>query len=226
MQTLQPTKTLVEKVYDTILDALCDGTFKPGERLTQEDIAARLNVSRQPVTHAIALLKDQAFLAAHGRQGVTVTEVDKDFFREIYELRAAIEPLAVQLATHRLGAADISKGREIIKEGQRMLALGDSDGALKADIAFHRFIHTLSANSLIVRTMDYLGNHLRFGMRQVLRTPGMSNGVWQEHSEILEQMIGGNAEAAANAMRRHLLDAFERVGRPEDGHGLKPTRPI
>lgn len=72
LESLAPPKSLVDQVYEVILDALCDGTFKPGERLTQESIAARLNVSRQPVTHALAVLKAQGFLA-QGRQGLTVT---------------------------------------------------------------------------------------------------------------------------------------------------------
>jgi DNA-binding transcriptional MocR family regulator len=57
----------------------CATAHSPGERLTQENIAARLNVSRQPVTHALAVLKAQGFLA-QGRQGLTVTAVDPDFF--------------------------------------------------------------------------------------------------------------------------------------------------
>ena len=101
LESLAPPKSLVDQVYEVILDALCDGTFKPGERLTQESIAARLNVSRQPVTHALAVLKVQGFLA-QGRQGLTVTAVDPDFFEAIYQIRSAVEPLAVKLATPRL----------------------------------------------------------------------------------------------------------------------------
>ena len=64
MDALLSAKSLVDQAYGVILDAVCDGTLKPGERLTQEDIASRLNVSRQPVTHALALLKAQGFLDA------------------------------------------------------------------------------------------------------------------------------------------------------------------
>src|ERR1700728_890214 len=59
LESLESPRSLVDQAYEVILDALCDGTFKPGERLTQESIAARLNVSRQPVTHAFAVLKAQ-----------------------------------------------------------------------------------------------------------------------------------------------------------------------
>ena len=68
MDTLSPQKSLVDQAYERILDAVCDGTFRPGERLTQEEIAARLNVSRQPITHALAMLKTQGFLTEAGRR--------------------------------------------------------------------------------------------------------------------------------------------------------------
>ena len=61
MEFLTSPKNLVDQAYEVILDALSDGTFKSGGRLTQEDIAARLNVSRQPVTHALAVLTIQMF---------------------------------------------------------------------------------------------------------------------------------------------------------------------
>lgn len=92
MQSLEPSTSLVDQAYTVILDALCDGTFKPGERLTQDDIAARLSVSRQPVTHALAVLKAQGFLMQSGRRGLTVTAVEPEFFQAIYQFRSAVEP--------------------------------------------------------------------------------------------------------------------------------------
>ena len=54
MRQIQPKKTLVEQTYETLVDAICSGELPPGERLAQEEIATRLNVSRQPVNNALA----------------------------------------------------------------------------------------------------------------------------------------------------------------------------
>jgi FCD domain. len=67
--------------------------------------------------------------------------------------------------------------------------------------------------------------HLRRAMGQVLRYPGMSISVWQEHSRILEAMIRGDAERAAELMRRHLVEAYERVGKSQGAGGLPPGGP-
>ena len=98
MESLQPSPTIVEQVYRTILDAICDGRLEPGERLTQESVAQKLSVSRQPVGQALLLLKQQKFVSEAGRRGLMVAPLDRDFMRSIYELRLGIEPLAATLA--------------------------------------------------------------------------------------------------------------------------------
>ena len=211
MESLTPTKSLVDQAYEVILDALSDGTFKPGERLTQEDIAARLNVSRQPVTHALAVLKAQGFLVNTGRRGLTVTEIEPSFFEAIYQLRSAVEPLAVKLATPRITKQAIVRGRSLVEHGRNMVVAGDARAVLQADMDFHSFIYDLSGNPIIGETMRLHWYHLRRAMGQVLLYPGMSISVWQEHDRILEAMVRADPDSATELMRRHVVDAFERV---------------
>lgn len=225
MESLEPPKSLVDQAYEVILDALCDGTFKPGERLTQEDIAARLNVSRQPVTHALAVLKAQGFLAPSGRRGLTVTAVEPEFFEAIYQFRSAVEPLAVRLATPRLTQQAILRGRSLVEHGRNMVVAGDARAGLQADMDFHSFIYDLSGNPIVGETMRLHWRHLRRAMGQVLRYPGMSISVWQEHGRILESMVRGDADGAAELMRRHLVEAYERVREPSETKRDSKSKP-
>jgi DNA-binding GntR family transcriptional regulator len=211
VQSLEQSTSLVDQAYTVILDALCDGTFKPGERLTQDDIATRLSVSRQPVTHALAVLKAQGFLVQSGRRGLTVTAVEPEFFEAIYQFRSAVEPLAVKLATPRLTKNAIVRGRSLVEHGRNLVVAGDARATLQADMDFHAFLYDLSGNPIIGETMRLHWLHLRRAMGQVLRYPGMSISVWQEHSRILERMISGDTDGAADLMRRHVMDAYERV---------------
>ena len=211
LESIEPPRHLVDQVYEVILDALCNGTFKPGERLTQEDIAARLNVSRQPVTHALTLLKAQGFLTQTGKRGLTVTTVDADFFKAIYEFRSVVDALAVKLATPRLTKQAIQEARDLVDNGRKAATSNNSRASLQADMDFHQFIYANSGNPIIEETMRLHWRHLYRGMGQILRHPGMSVAVWKEHAEILERMIEGDGDGAAEIMRRHLSDAYERV---------------
>jgi DNA-binding GntR family transcriptional regulator len=223
MQSLSPQKTLVEQAYRTILDAICDGTFKPGERLTQDEIAARLNVSRQPVMSALALLKSQGFLQDAGRRGLAVAPIDPARFEAIYQLRSAVEPLAVRLATARITAADAARGRELVAQGKRLAASGDAKSILQADVDFHAWIYSLSGNPLISETMQLNWQHLRRAMGEVLRQPAMSKPVWDEHGRIVEAMAAGDADRAAQLMYDHIVVAYRRV-RPQLGSAEPAVR--
>ena len=80
---------------------------------------------------------------------------------------------------------------------------------------FHLFIYNLSGNPLILETMRLYWRHIRRAMGLVLSCPGMPISVWQEHRRILEHMIRGDADEASEVMRLHLIDACERVLKPE-----------
>lgn len=209
MKSLTPKKNLIDQAYETILDAVLDGSFRPGERLTQEDIAARLNVSRQPVMQALALLKKQGFLADSGRRGLKVSAIDPAYFDTIYQYRAAIEPLAVRLATQRLKRDDIRRGQALIEEGKQKAAAGDAKGSLQADMDWHNFLYEVSGNSIVQDTMLMHWRHMRRGMAQALSPPARPVASWEEHARIFEAMIAGDAERAADLMLDHLSHAHD-----------------
>lgn len=210
MESLVSPTTLVDQAYAAILDAICEGTLKPGERLTQSDVAERLNVSRQPIHNALLVLKSQGFLQETGRRGLCVAPLDPALFEAIYQFRSAIEPLAVRLATARMKPADLASGEVLIAQG--MKAVKDQGGAaVRADMAFHSWIYDLSGNVMIVETMRLNWQHLRRAMGEVLRHPRLSTRVWDEHRAIVETMATGDGEKAALLMGGHVMSAFEDV---------------
>ena len=102
MEASRTRKSLVDETCEALLDAICCGELTPGERLNQDEIASRLNVSRQPVISALAILKASGFVQDNGRRGLVVTSVEPTQFQSICEFRAEVEPLAINLAASRL----------------------------------------------------------------------------------------------------------------------------
>jgi DNA-binding GntR family transcriptional regulator len=213
MDSLTAPTRFVDQAYAAILDAICAGTLKAGERLTQESIAERLNVSRQPVHNALLLLKAQGFVREAGRRGVSVVPLDPALFRSIYQFRSAIEPLAVKLATPRLNIETIAEGRSLLARGKSAALKTDGKALVAADMAFHSFIYELSGNSLILETMRLNWHHLRRAMGEVLRLRGLARRVWKEHESILESMAEGRAGQAARLMHNHVAMAEQDVAR-------------
>src|SRR6185312_14892625 len=101
MIPLDPSPNLSEQAYARILEAIIDRTLLPGQRVRQNELAEKLGVSRQPVSHALHLLHRQGLVAESGRRGFEVTQLDPARIRQLYEVRGAIDALAAKLAAER-----------------------------------------------------------------------------------------------------------------------------
>src|SRR3954470_18943126 len=125
MIPLDPLPNLIDQVYARILEAIIDRSLPPGQRITQNELAEKLGVSRQPVSHALHLLHRQGLVAESGRRGFEVTELNPQRIRQLYEVRGAIDALAAKLAAQRIKAdapgraqleAALHAGRNIDKD--------------------------------------------------------------------------------------------------------------
>src|SRR5258707_9622225 len=117
MIPLDPLPNLIDQVYARILEAIADRTLPPGHRIRQNELAEKLGVSRQPVSHALHLLHRQGLVAESGRKGFEVTQLDPRRIRQLYEVRGAIDALAARLAAGRI-KADVS-GRAQLEAAPR-----------------------------------------------------------------------------------------------------------
>ena len=211
MDTLAPQPTIVEQAYRAILDAICEGRLEPGERLTQESVAAKLSVSRQPVGQALMLLKQQKFVTEAGRRGLMVAPLDRDFMRWIYELRLGLDPLAAALAAQRATAAHIERGRQVVATGERAIRESSIATLIGADMEFHMLVYEMAGNPLFTDTMGQLWNHLRRAMREVLRQRDYRRQIWTEHDQMLRAIALHDAQGAAALARAHLANAAVSV---------------
>lgn len=200
-------KTIVDQVYTVILDAICDGRLEPGERLTQDKVAEKLNVSRQPVGQALLLLKQQRFVCESGRRGLMVAPLDHEFLKSVYEFRLGIDPLAAGLATMHTTPKTVRQGIKLIEAGETAVRQGSVPELIAADMAFHIHIYQLAGNPIILDTMQLYWNHLRRAMREVLSQIKYREAIWREHRAILDAIAAHDVNKAQVLARRHLHDA-------------------
>lgn len=212
IESLQRAKPLVEQVYERILDAICEGELAPGEAVRQDELAEKLQVSRQPVLTALSQLKVQGFVVERGRRGLQVAPIDRARFDAIYELRSALEPLAASLAATRATKQQIAAGQALVRHGRAVASAGDAHAALLADVDFHEWIYETSGNPLVVQSMQVHWQHLRRSMGEVLRHRDLARDVWNEHAAVLDAIAQGDAEGAAYAINAHVTTAHRRVG--------------
>ncbi len=213
---------LIDQVHDRLLAAVVDGSLVPGERLTQESVAEKLGVSRQPVSHALQILKRRGLLIEHGKRGLAVAPLDADRIRDLYQVREALEVLAAGLAAKRaslgLIARDERKGAEaVLSHGASLGPRAAILDLVRADVAFHTAVHRLSGNTAIAETIADEWPHFMRSIGFVLIDTDIRKRVWQEHAHILDAILAGKAGEAERLTRRHIAsasdDTAERLAR-------------
>lgn len=196
---LESAPDLVDQVYRALLDAISEGSLAPGQRITQEDIAEQLAVSRQPVLQALRLLKKDGFVHDAPGRGVLVAPLDAGWMLSVYEVRGALDALAARLAARqrvRLDPRLIEQGRKAAR-GKNVKAMID------ADMAFHDAIYKASGNPLIGQSALQHWRHLRRVMGAVLREERQREAVWDEHEAIANAIATGDADAAVRLIEEH-----------------------
>jgi DNA-binding GntR family transcriptional regulator len=214
LHKLEVAPDLVDQVYRALLDAISEGSLAPGARITQEEIAEQLAVSRQPVLQALRLLKkDGLVLDAPGR-GILVAPLDAAWLANVYQVRSAIDGLAARLACaggYQLDAALMAQGRKAVRS-KNVKAM------IEADMAFHSAIYAATDNPLIEQTAQLHWRHIRRAMGAVLQSAGLREAVWDEHEAIATAIAAGRADLAEQLMRGHGLRASENLNQQLNQH--------
>jgi DNA-binding GntR family transcriptional regulator len=202
---------LADRVYRAILDAICDGELASGQRITQDELAGRLDVSRQPVLQALRLLKSQGFVRDSGRRGLVVASLDPTFIAHLYEVRSALDGVACRAAAAR-GRMDARLwGPKLIAEGRAAVRSDSIGKMIAADMRFHLFLHELSGNPLIAETAALHWQHIRRVMGGYLRRYRARQAIWDEHAAILDAVGRGDGDAAERLARQHAEAAIANL---------------
>lgn len=190
----------VTAVYRVLLDAITDGTIAPGQRITQEEIAEQLQVSRSPVLQALRLLKSDGLIEDAPGRGVQVAPLDPQRISALYEVRGALDALAARLAARRRALIDPA----LMQRGRQAAEGGDLKTMIDADIAFHNAIYAASGNALIAESANRHWVHLRRVMGAVHRVSSHRATLWDEHQAIADAIAQGDGERAAMLTDLHV----------------------
>ncbi|AHG63361.1 GntR family transcriptional regulator [Advenella mimigardefordensis] len=199
LMKLQSRPDYVDEVYKALLDAISDGSLAPGMRITQEEIAEQMAVSRSPVLQALRLLKKDGFVQDAPGRGILVSPLDPDWTGRLYEIRGALDMLAVRLAAERKVQID----PELIANGRQASQSGVVKALIDTDIAFHSAIYQASGNPLIAETALVHWNHLRRVMGAVLQSSAQRQSIWDEHEAIANAIADGDSKRAVELTDLH-----------------------
>lgn len=192
--------------YTLILEAIDNGTYRPGDRLVEAELAERFGVSRTPVREALQRLETQSMLARDGRS-LIVASLDHNQLAELYVVRAELEGLAARLAAKHATREEVKVLSDMVEADRAHL--GDPPALSRANRRFHRQIHLASHNRYLVQQLELVHRSMALLATTSLAAEGRGEAALAEHLAIVQAIAAGNGDAAQDALRAHISKAFE-----------------
>lgn len=205
-------RTLREVIAQTIRDGIIRGTFKPGQHITEPDLAERFGISRTPIREAFRQLESEGFLETTPRKGTVVAPVTERDVREFYEIKSLLEGHAARKAAARIGAEELAA---MAAANERLIAAHRA-GNLREMVAQHNEFHAIfvraSGNERLAQLIESLV--LRFQRFRVLLS--LSDAIEDfagEHREIIRAFEAADAERAERLVRENARHGEEELVR-------------
>jgi DNA-binding GntR family transcriptional regulator len=202
MRRIKRQPAVTDRVLDEVRRVILSGALPPGAKVTQEQLADQLAVSRAPVRQALLILEREGLVRSDGWQGAVVTPLDPSLIRDTYQFRGEVERFAASDLAARFDF-DVAPLRAITAEGHQAAPTGDVLELIDVDLRFHTGLYDAVGNHVLSEVMRGQWNHIRRVMGATLSLTGYSSHVWDEHDAILDAIAAHNAELAGTLARNH-----------------------
>jgi DNA-binding GntR family transcriptional regulator len=192
--------TIAVRIGKVLADRIISGAIEPGARLRQDHVAEEFHTSHVPVREAFRRLEAQGLAVSEPRRGVRVAAFDLGEVKEVAEMRAALEVLALRHAAPHLTSAILDRAEEASKAGDKSRDVRSWE---EANRAFHRLILAPCGMSRLLATIDDLHAASARFLFAAWRSEWETR-TDQDHRAILAALRQGNTESAAATLGRHV----------------------
>jgi DNA-binding GntR family transcriptional regulator len=215
-------QTLREKILETIRDAILKGTMKPGERVSEPELAERFGISRTPIREAFRQLESEGYLEVIPRKGAVVASLSERDVEEFYAIKIILEGFAARMAAENLSSKDIERLESINERLQQIAKDGDVKTFFRVHNEFHEVFIKAAGNEKLYEMINHLV--LRFKRLRLasLSQPGRMEISVEEHRNMIQAFKNHDGESADNLVRHAatigadvLIQSLNQADRPE-----------
>lgn len=221
-----PSRERFERLYSTVRDRICLLEYAPGERLSEEELAAEFNVSRTPIRRVLSRLEAEGLVESRHGVGTLVIDLNTYALAQVYQLRMELAVLIGRLDPLPRTAKDLARVRELLARCDELAARPDPDqkSLARLNIDFYQEMRQMTGNQPLREISDRL-YHLtsRIWLKSVPRInlPDEIEVFRREIADILAAMELGDLESVGHIRRSHISMSFARLQR----YGASPSAP-
>lgn len=212
----RPDQSLPLQVADSIKELIYSGVVKPGERLNEVALAAKMGVSRGPVREAIRILTGFGLVTPVLNRGVYVRELTVGEMVEISELRAVVFGFIAGMAADQRSSKDVEQLKSLVEGMDAAAGDSDSDRYYRLNLDFHAAVVALCGSKRAARVYSGFVKELHLFRRQNFDNAGNMRKSQSEHRRIYEAIAAGSKAQAAREAEQHILAGCQRMLR-DDG---------
>jgi DNA-binding GntR family transcriptional regulator len=196
---------------DQLEQDIVTGAFRPGERLDEQSLAARFNVSRTPIREALQQLASAGLVTAQPNRGAFVASLGVRDVVERFEAMAALEGMCGRLAARRISESERRTLIDAHEACRREAARGDADAYYYENERFHNVIYEACHNAFLAEQARLLHKRLKPYRRLQLRLRNRLVTSLKEHQAIVDAILAGDGELAEQMLKDHVLIQGERL---------------
>ncbi len=213
-------QSVVEQLFARMRAHIIEGRFAPGQRLVEADLTEQFKISRGPLREAVRRLAAEGLVDITHNRGARVKRLDHAEVIALYEVREVMEGLAARLAAERADAAERKDIKAAFGNMAKALKANDMRDYIGLNSSFHALIMKAARNAPLEAAITRLQTPVLRVQFESMMTQDVVQESFEEHREIVNAIVGKDADQAEKLMRHHIRRSRELISRrPPDQFG-------
>jgi DNA-binding GntR family transcriptional regulator len=222
-------RSLRQHVTETLRRAIVHGEIQPGERIIEEDLAERMEISRGPIREALSQLEQEGLISSFPYRGAVVADVASDeVLQVLIPIRARLEEFAIDSALENLTPEDVDRLERVVDDMRVAADRGDLAQVVELDMDFHRHVMSISGKVHCLQLWDLIAPRIRGLFYRMGPEHESLQAITSQHMDLLEALRSGDTAHARDTLHEHINDPglYARLSRsPEAEAPDAPDEP-
>lgn len=211
MDTARRVITIKQQVYEILRDDICSGVYAPGQQIHELELSKRLSISRSPIREALRQLVSDGLVVEYPNRGVFVRDYTPKDIEDIYDLRILLESYAIMHSGQQITPETVKELTDCMEYLKAYHQQDDLESYIRQDTLLHQMLIRLSGNGLVVSTYERVYSMVQQFRIYSLKSRKRFDDSLEEHTEIIRNVLSGNAKEADRINRRHLMLARDAI---------------
>ena len=195
---------LRDVVFNTLREAILKGELKPGERLMELQLAAKLGVSRTPIREAIRMLEQEGLAVTIPRKGAEVAKMTEKDMEDVLQIREALDELAAKIACEQISEEQLEELVATMHEFDESTKTDNVKKIAEADVKFHDIIYQSTGKPKLVNMLNNLREQMYRYRVEYLKDENNYPTLMKEHKDIVEGLVRKNKMQVSETMHQHV----------------------